>query len=85
MKGNRDHPARCANASPLRGLIGIFRILQPIGGVVEDVLPDGVQFFIVADDALVIIPLPHWRAGGLSHLVDAPGRDRFEIPDDCAE
>jgi hypothetical protein len=38
------------NASPLRRPHGIFRILQPIGGIVEDVLPDGVQFFIMADD-----------------------------------
>ncbi len=34
-----DHDA---NASPLPGLIGIFGILQPIGGVVDDILPNGI-------------------------------------------
>jgi hypothetical protein len=65
--------------------IRVFRILQPIRGIVGDVLPDGIQFSVVADDVLVIISLPHGLTGSLSHLIDAAGRDRFEIPNDGAE
>jgi hypothetical protein len=59
--------------------------LQPIGRIVADVLPNGVQFLVVAEDVLVIIALPHRPVRRLPHLIDSPGRDRFEIPDDCAE
>ena len=74
-----------ANASPLHQPIGIFRIFHPIRRIVENVLPDGIQFLVVTDDVLVVITLPHRLAGRLAHLINAPGRDRFEIPNDCAE
>jgi hypothetical protein len=74
-----------ANASPLHGSIGILSIFHPIGGIVKDVLPNGVQFFVGANNVLVIIALPYRLAGRLPYLINAPGRDRFEVPDDCAE
>ncbi len=74
-----------ANASPLHRSIGIFSILHPIARVVENVLPNGIQFLVVANNVLIIITLPHQLAGRFPHLIDAPSCDRFEIPDDRAE
>lgn len=47
-----------AGTAPLR--VDVFAILRPIGWVVFDVTPDGVHFAVVADDTLIVIPLPEF-------------------------
>ena len=51
---------RCVLTSPLRRSIGVLCVHDPIAGIVEDVLADGVQFVVVTDDVLVVIALPDW-------------------------
>jgi hypothetical protein len=53
--------------------------------VCPDVLPDSVQFLVIADDALVVVALPNFIAGRIKCLVDFSRADRFEILDDGIE
>lgn len=50
--------------------------------VVPDVTANGIQFPFVADDAFVVIALPHGIAGRAADLVDAFGYGGFVSGDE---
>ena len=60
----------------------ILSVLGPVGGVVADVLTNGVQLSFIADDTLIVVALPDPHPGRLADSVDAPGGHRLEIADD---
>ena len=60
--------------------IGVVNILPPMASVVANVFPNPAQFRFVADNVLIIIPLPY-DASGLFHFINASRARRFECPD----
>ena len=42
----------------LGGYLGIFLVLGPLGGVVEDVLADTIPISLVPNDVFVVVALP---------------------------
>src|SRR3972149_2639206 len=64
---------------------GIIRIIHPLSRVLPDVLADTREVRLVADDVLVIIPLPDRRARSAADIVDATGCVRFERSHDCTK
>jgi hypothetical protein len=40
------------------GRLGIFSVERPTRSVIENLLPDAIQGFAVADDVLVVVTLP---------------------------
>jgi hypothetical protein len=56
----------------------IFSVQCPLQRVIHDVFADAVQRFVIADDVFVIIALPQFYAGGITHFIDAACGRRFE-------
>ena len=47
------------------GGLGVFAIKGPLGRVVEDILTDVIEGFVVADDVFEVVSLPHVVDGGV--------------------
>ena len=67
------------------GRVRVQAILDPAGRIVLYVGADPVQGRVIADDMFPIVPLPEWGAGHSAQTVDAPGCDRFIVPNDGAQ
>ena len=48
-------------------------------------MPDLIQFFIISDYMIIIIPLPETFPGRLQKLINSFGWYRFECPDQAAK
>lgn len=63
---------------------GIFRVVRPPRGIVQNVLPKAVHRFLAADDVLVIIALPQatgkWCPTELPDAVDVAFRGHRFVP-----
>jgi len=59
----------------------ILTVHGPLHGIIQDVVPDAVQRFVVADDVIKIISLPNPRAGRAAVFVDPFGSGGFERSD----
>jgi hypothetical protein len=62
----------------------LLGIKGPFGGVVPDVLADGVQFGLRADDALAVVALPELAAFEFANGIEPAGGNGLEVADDGA-
>jgi len=56
----------------------ILPIKLPLQGVVQDVFTGTVQFILISDDVLVIVPLPDREIRRPAHFIDFFGGSRFK-------
>jgi len=65
------------------GRFGVFSVERPARRVIENISPDAIQRFVVADDVLVIIALP--RESRVRGLPNKPRRDCLIFPNDLSQ
>lgn len=63
----------------------MFAVILPTCRVVVDIVPKSVQFFVVADDSLVIVSLPYREPRCDAHFVDPFRAGGFEPGDQRPE
>ncbi len=64
---------------------GIFFVVVPAQGIVQDVFVNPLVVFVVPQDVFVIIPLPDGSSGGVAQGVDAAGDGGLVASDEGAE
>ena len=69
----------------MRRPYGVFPVIRPLQGIIDDVFTDAVHRFVVADDMFVIIALPDRNARGATYFIDAFGNGGFKRSNDCGD
>jgi hypothetical protein len=62
--------------------VRVLSIQVPGEWIVGDVSANPKEVLVIADDVLVVVPLPDREAGDKARLMGASGRDRLEVLDD---
>ena len=58
---------------------------MPADGVVQNVLTDAIQGFLVPDDVFIVVALPERSPNGAAKDVDSPCGESLEGPDDLRQ
>ena len=62
-----------------------IKVIFVFDGIIENVLPRGLQVAFIADDAFVVAPLPDFCTWSAAKLVETSGNGGFVMPHDNAQ